>query len=152
MNIASTIKDLRKTHHLSQEQLADRIGVSRQAITKWETGLGMPDIQNICYLAKLFGITVDSLLAQSLITGIENEKKLLRDYDGYETSDCFDFGQFIRFIKYQDEYKDLSVSNFQNKSKIRLVVNEDYAINLRMKLEGYMLYIKGVEIEPLKTS
>ncbi len=90
MNISNTIKDLRKTHHLSQEQLAYRIGVSRQAITKWETGLGMPDIQNICYLAKLFGITVDSLLAKSLVTGIENEKKLLKDYDGYETSDCFD--------------------------------------------------------------
>ena len=41
------IKGLRKEAGLSQEQLAEKIGVSRQAVTKWETGLGLPDLDNL---------------------------------------------------------------------------------------------------------
>ena len=68
MNFSEKIKSKRKEFGMSQEQLAEKIGVSRQAITKWETDGGMPDIENILLIASLFGTTVDELLS--------SEKKL----------------------------------------------------------------------------
>ena len=57
MTIAETIKTLRKTAGMSQEQLAEKLHVSRQAVTKWETEGGTPDIENLRAIATLFGIT-----------------------------------------------------------------------------------------------
>ncbi len=53
---------LRNIHGLSQEELAAKIGVSRQAYAKWENGSTVPDIEKCNRLAKLYGTTVDSLL------------------------------------------------------------------------------------------
>ena len=62
MNFAEKLKALRKQFKLSQEQLAEKIGVSRQAITKWETEGGLPDIENLMAIAALFSISIDELL------------------------------------------------------------------------------------------
>lgn len=62
MEFHEKIKQLRIEHEYSQEQLAELLNVSRQAITKWESGKGMPDISNIKLIASLFGVTLDSLL------------------------------------------------------------------------------------------
>lgn len=56
------IKSLRKKSKMSQERLAEKLGVSRQAVTKWETGTGTPDINNLKSIASLFGISIDKLL------------------------------------------------------------------------------------------
>ncbi|WP_105203815.1 helix-turn-helix domain-containing protein [Neobittarella massiliensis] len=63
--IAEKIKALRKQAKLSQEGLADRLHVSRQAVTKWETGGGVPDIENLRAIAQLFAVSVDELLGNS---------------------------------------------------------------------------------------
>lgn len=63
MNFAEKLKVMRKQFRMSQEQLAEKIGVSRQAITKWETDGGMPDIENILAIATLFNVSVDELLS-----------------------------------------------------------------------------------------
>lgn len=63
MTIAEKIKTLRKTSGMSQEQLAEKLHVSRQAVTKWETEGGTPDIENLRAIAVLFAITVDELLS-----------------------------------------------------------------------------------------
>ena len=70
--LSEKIKNLRKQQNFTQEALAERLGVSRQAITKWEAGGGKPDIENIEALAKLFGVSVDFLLSQSQSTEGEN--------------------------------------------------------------------------------
>ena len=62
MMFSQKIKEIRKRFGLSQEQLAEIINVSRQAITKWETGGGLPDVSNLQELSKVFGVTVDYLL------------------------------------------------------------------------------------------
>lgn len=62
MKFSEKLRNLRKQAQLSQEQLADKIGVSRQAITKWETDAGTPDIQNLVAVARLFGIGLDELV------------------------------------------------------------------------------------------
>lgn len=56
------IADLRKFNSLSQEALSEKVGVSRQAISKWERGEATPDMENIIALARIFNVSVDDLL------------------------------------------------------------------------------------------
>ena len=57
------LKLLRKSAGLSQEALAERLNVSRQAVTKWETDAGLPETENLIAIAALFGTTIDDLLS-----------------------------------------------------------------------------------------
>ena len=63
MTFAEKLKSLRKQASMSQEQLAEKLGVSRQAVTKWETDTGIPDIENIKSISSLFDISIDELLS-----------------------------------------------------------------------------------------
>ena len=62
MNLADRIQRLRKSRGISQEELADRIGVSRQAVSKWESGQTSPDLEKIVLLSDYFEVTTDYLL------------------------------------------------------------------------------------------
>ena len=62
MQLYETITQLRKARGMSQEEMAQHIGVSRQAASKWESGHSVPDIDNIIALAALFNVTTDYLL------------------------------------------------------------------------------------------
>lgn len=62
LTLGEKIKEFRKRAGLSQEQLADKLSVSRQAITKWENDRGMPDINNLQCIANLFDVSIDSLV------------------------------------------------------------------------------------------
>ena len=55
--------ELRKIHDISQEELADKIGVSRQTLSKYETGESLPDIEKCKTIAEIFGVTVDDLIS-----------------------------------------------------------------------------------------
>lgn len=61
--LSENLYNLRKLHKLSQEQLAERLGVSRQAVAKWETGETAPDIHNCVALAQLYDVSVDELVS-----------------------------------------------------------------------------------------
>ena len=64
MNIvtANRLLQYRKLHNLSQEELAEKIGVSRQAVSKWERAEASPDTDNLILLAEVYGVTLDELL------------------------------------------------------------------------------------------
>lgn len=62
MRLPDKIIALRKSKAMSQEALAEELGLSRQAVSRWETGAAMPDAVNILQLSKLFGVTADYLL------------------------------------------------------------------------------------------
>ena len=62
MNFGEKLKSLRIKNEYSQETLAEMINVSRQAVTKWENGNGMPDIENLKLIADIFDVTIDSLV------------------------------------------------------------------------------------------
>ena len=64
MNVetANRLQMLRKKNNLSQEELAEKIGISRQAVSKWERAEASPDTDNLILLAKLYGVTLDELL------------------------------------------------------------------------------------------
>lgn len=83
MNFAEKLKELRKQKGISQEQLAEKIYVSRQAITKWESGNGIPDIENLLSISALFNESLDSLLSEekSLISKHEFLYESRTEYD-----------------------------------------------------------------------
>ena len=62
IEIANRLQKLRKEKGYSQEQLADELGISRQAVSKWERAEASPDTDNLICLAKLYGISLDELL------------------------------------------------------------------------------------------
>ena len=63
MTLAEKLKSIRKQAGMSQEQLAEKLGVSRQAVTKWETDAGIPDIENVMAISALFDISMDELFS-----------------------------------------------------------------------------------------
>lgn len=62
MKLNEKILTLRKKMGLSQEELAEKLNVSRQAVSRWEVGSAQPDASNVLQLSKLFGVTADYLL------------------------------------------------------------------------------------------
>ena len=72
MTLGERIQQLRKTYGLSQEQLAEKVGVSRQAISKWETDQSLPEIEKILAISRAFSISTDELLGNE-ITVSESE-------------------------------------------------------------------------------
>lgn len=77
MNIktANRLCELRKKHNLSQEELASKLGVSRQAVSKWERSESSPDTDNLIELAKIYNITLDELLNGDEAIDLINENK-----------------------------------------------------------------------------
>ncbi|MCI1654787.1 MAG: helix-turn-helix domain-containing protein [Lachnospiraceae bacterium] len=61
---------LRKLKGYSQEQIAEKIGISRQAYAKWENGMTVPDIEKAALLAQVYGITLDSLTKSENVDGV----------------------------------------------------------------------------------
>ncbi len=74
MSISDRIQLLRKARGISQEQLADQIGVSRQAVSKWESEQSVPDLEKIILLSNYFEITTDYLL-KGIEPKLDKEKK-----------------------------------------------------------------------------
>lgn len=62
LSLGERLQALRSEHGYSQEQLADLVGVSRQAVSKWETGSSMPDIDNLVRLSELYGQSLDTIV------------------------------------------------------------------------------------------
>ncbi len=62
---------LRSIHGFSQEEVAEKIGISRQAYAKWETGTTVPDIEKCMRLAEIYGVTIDSLVTTTTLDGGE---------------------------------------------------------------------------------
>jgi transcriptional regulator with XRE-family HTH domain len=75
MNIGNKIKKLRVDSQMTQEQLAEKLHVTRNAISKWETDKGIPNIDSLVDLTKLFNISLDSLFSNEEITIITLENK-----------------------------------------------------------------------------
>lgn len=61
---------LRNIHGYSQEKIAEKINISRQAYSKWETGATVPDIEKCSLLASVYGVTIDSLMKSETAEGI----------------------------------------------------------------------------------
>lgn len=82
MNFCEKLQKLRKEKNLSQEQLADELNVSRQAVSKWESGQGYPEIDKIILISDFFKVSLDDLLKENNKTDYnhnDNTRLNLRD-------------------------------------------------------------------------
>lgn len=90
LNFSATLKTLRKEHRLTQQELADKSGISRSNINTWELGKSLPLPDGLIALADAFGCTVDYLLGRESEEGVivvsgdfnlsETEKTLIKDF------------------------------------------------------------------------
>ena len=71
MRFCDKLLSLRKMKRYSQEQLADLLGISRQSVSKWESGQAMPELGKIIQISNLFSVPVDDL--------VRDERELVRD-------------------------------------------------------------------------
>ncbi len=81
-NFSNNIKKIRKENNLSQEQLAEELGVSRQAISKWESGAAYPEMDKIISICKKYNVNIDDLLHNDIkeVKGEEEAKKKTSKY------------------------------------------------------------------------
>lgn len=96
INLGNKIRQLRKRKNLSQEVLAQVLGVSFQAVSKWENGTAMPDVAMIPALASFFGVSTDELFD---FNRMEQERKvadICRDAAAYRFSDPAKSEQMLR--------------------------------------------------------
>lgn len=122
MYFGDKLKQIRTNQGLSQEQLAEKIGVSRQAITKWETNRGLPDVENMVILAEIFKVTLDELILQRK-NDQEIQEKLFESETVYDV-DC-------------NKHFDIRVGNVRKvcissceEEKIRIKLQSDIMDNL----------------------
>ena len=77
MDISEKILKLRKANNLTQEQLAEQLQVSRQAVSKWESGQAIPESDKLPALSDLFHVTIDYLLRPSEIDELSIKTEIL---------------------------------------------------------------------------
>ena len=83
MDIAERLQDLRKKAGYSQEQVAEMLGISRQAVSKWESGQGKPDIENIIKLTEVYSVSADYILLgteKEVTVSVEKKRELSHEY------------------------------------------------------------------------
>ncbi|MDE5601250.1 MAG: helix-turn-helix domain-containing protein [Clostridia bacterium] len=77
LDFGNRLKDLRMKYGLTQEEVADKICVTKQAVSKWENGLSLPDVAALSSLAELYGTTVDYLLTGEEKVRVEKEIEIV---------------------------------------------------------------------------
>lgn len=129
MTFSEKLKSIRKKAGMSQEKLAEKIGVSRQAITKWETDSGIPDIDNMMALSELFNISLDELLSN------EKTEKKQTDYL-YESVTEYDIDNIKRYDMNLGGANTFVLSGYDGeKIRVRLASNTLSAIQSDFKVK-----------------
>lgn len=107
MNLKDNLKRIRKDNNLSQEQLAEKLGVSRQSVSKWENGEAYPEMDKVLQICKMFNLNIDELLNQDIkdVNEVKQSKinidKYVGDFLDYitKTIDLFSSMKFKDKIK-----------------------------------------------------
>lgn len=129
MKIGEKIANLRIMAGMSQEQLAEKLGVSRQSISKWEMAQALPQIDKVLQLCELFGISTDQLLYEKMhLPQIENESNKYFGTDGFRgeanitltSIQAYRVGRFLGWY-YQSQLSGCTKTNYRP----RIVIGKD---------------------------
>ena len=107
MKLSENLKRIRKENNLSQEQLAEKLGVSRQAVSKWESGQSYPEMDKVIQICKTFNFNMDELMNENVKEVRENKQatsnvnKTIEDFFDFitKTVDMFSAMKFMQKIK-----------------------------------------------------
>lgn len=139
MTFSEKLKSIRKKAGMSQEKLAEKIGVSRQAITKWETDSGIPDIDNMMALSALFNISLDELLSN------EKTEKKQTDYL-YESVTEYDIDNLKRFDMNLGGANTFVLSGYvpiEDEKVLTLSCEESRSFLKKMNIDGEIIHTPG---------
>ncbi|MDF2586955.1 MAG: transcriptional regulator, family [Anaerocolumna sp.] len=100
MSFADNLREIRKERQISQEELAERLGVSRQAISKWEQGSGYPETEKLLVLSQELNVSLDFLMLGETRTNANSNfitqnvitptgKITIKSYDGKSIVNCY---------------------------------------------------------------
>lgn len=117
MNLSDNLKKIRKDNNLSQEQLAEKLNVSRQSVSKWESGQAYPEMDKMIQLCKMFNLNIDELLNQD-IREVNNTKQ-----------------SKININKYIDDFLE-----YVSKT-INMFINMNFTTKIKCLIEQFMLII-----------
>ncbi len=134
MKFNENLKYLRKQARLTQEQLAEKLSVSRQAITKWESGESLPDVENLKELSYIFSVSIDSLLGDIESKSTSKLNKKINDIGWFIFAIVFVLANFI-----------FSIGNF-----IGQVFNDNENIiipsYILMTILGFIIFILSIKL------
>ena len=111
MSIQTSLARLRAQHNLTQEKLAEQLQISRQAVQKWESGAGMPDLDNIIKIAKRFGVTIDALVLGSdrrICEELRQGETLQPEYSAMHAWESYAANLMTEFQQCQEEGLDIA--------------------------------------------
>lgn len=123
MEIRNILKNLREKHNLTQDQMAERVMVTRQAVSRWETGETQPNTDTLKLLSHEFDISINTLLGSPRLLicqccgmPLSEDNLISREPDGSFNEDyckwCYADGKFVYESK--DSLLDFLVSNMPN--------------------------------------
>ena len=144
MEIKDILRTLREKNHLTQEQMAERLVVTRQAVSRWETGETQPNTETLKLLSKEFGISINTLLGsprqlycQCCGMPLSEDGMISRELDGSFNEDyckwCYAEGSFVYTSK--DALIDFLVSHMANPDNM-----PDH--ERRIQYDGYLSQLK----------
>ncbi len=127
METCTILKELREKHGLTQEQLAEKVMVTRQAVSRWETGETQPNTETLKLLSRQFGISINTLLGsprtlfcQCCGMPLKEDEMISREEDGTFNEDycrwCFSDGEFA--YKSLDSLVDFLVSHIPVQTQV----------------------------------
>lgn len=118
MSFSTKLQDLRKQKGISQESLAEIVGVSRQAISKWESGKAYPDINNLIILSELFNCSIDSLVKDDSDCYVY--PTAVKDYSIVSETNENVKNNFYAAEEKVEEYKKVTKKKYEYKSKTEI--------------------------------
>ena len=144
MEIKDILRTLREKNHLTQEQMAERLVVTRQAVSRWETGETQPNTETLKLLSKEFGVSINTLLGsprqlycQCCGMPLSEDGMISRELDGSFNEDyckwCYAEGSFVYTSK--DALIDFLVSHMPNPDNM-----PDH--ERRIQYDGYLSQLK----------
>ena len=113
MNFSEKLLTLRKAKDLTQEQLAEKLDVSRQSVSKWESGQATPDLDKIVEISAIFDVTTDYLLKSSEIDDLsvktemlekQQQMMLLREQKKQRTFECVMYSVAVYLIFFAEYF------------------------------------------------
>ena len=166
--ISENIKRLRREKNLTQEALADFIGISFQAVSKWECGDAYPDITLLPVIANYFGVTIDELFGNDIIKAEESKRRKEEEFVCHQKNmigivwnltwmiDCYHqwYSDFISpadrlaVLKITADISDILYGNDESTADSKGLIYEDMArvyFSLDDKENGYLYLEKAVD-------
>lgn len=143
MILSDKIILLRKKNNLTQEELAEKLGVSRQSVSKWEMGNSIPDINKIIQLSDVFGVKTDYLLKDE-IDDIEYSDDTVEELEAKKTITVEDANDFMSAYEEYSNNVAESISLFII-SPVAVLVSQIIALTTNVKSEDFFV-IGGIVV------